>query len=120
LTSTKEDLEQSKVLSNLRTVRFAISQFAPFFCFYVETEKSISDLESVVISKLNDKVEWIASHINEVGKFFKVSNVNEFTVEGVFVTNSLIYYNFFSRFPIIPLDKLLRYIEGSDRMCVIS
>lgn len=53
LISTKEDLEQSKVLSNLRTVRFAISQFAPFFCFYVETDKSISDLESVVISKLN-------------------------------------------------------------------
>lgn len=53
LTYNKEDLEQSKVLRNLRTVRFAISQFAPIFSFYVKDDMSVTDLEVVVISKLN-------------------------------------------------------------------
>lgn len=53
LTSDKEDIDQSKVLSNLRTVRFAVSQFAPIFSYYVETDKPITELNSVVISKLN-------------------------------------------------------------------
>lgn len=69
--------------------------------------------------KLHDKVEWIKSHKKEVGKFFK-ANIDEYAVEGLFVSNSLIYYNFFSVFPIIPLDKVTRYIATSDRMCVIS
>lgn len=53
LTYNKEDIEQSKVLSNLRTVRFAISQFARIFGYYVNLDKPITELESVVISKLN-------------------------------------------------------------------
>ena len=53
LTYNNEDLEQSKVLSNLRTVRFAISQFAPIFNFYVKEDTPIADLDAVVISKLN-------------------------------------------------------------------
>lgn len=53
LTSNIEDLEQSRILSNLRTVRFSISQFAPIFSHYVKADKPIVDLESVVISKLN-------------------------------------------------------------------
>ncbi len=69
--------------------------------------------------KLSDKVEWIASHKTEVGKYFRINNIDEYTVEGIFVTNSLIYYNFFSVFPIIPLDRLILYIETLDRMCVI-
>lgn len=69
--------------------------------------------------KLNDKVEWVSSHKRDVGKFFKVSDIDQYSVEGIFVTNSLIYYNFYSSFPIIPLDKLLQYIVTSNRMCVI-
>lgn len=53
LSSDKEDLEQSKILSNLRTVRFAISQFAPIFSYYVNRDRHITDLETIVISKLN-------------------------------------------------------------------
>ncbi len=70
--------------------------------------------------KLNDKVEWIKSHKKEVSKFFKIPNLEEYTVEGVFVTNSLIYYNFFSEYPIIPLDKILQYFTSSNRMCVLT
>lgn len=69
--------------------------------------------------KLNDKVEWVATHIKDVGKFFRLSDLDQYSVEGLFVTNSLIYYSFFSDFPIIPLDKLIQFIKTSDRLCVL-
>lgn len=107
------------LIDNIRKTIFVIDAKCTKTKFYFQSftnDKSTFEEYSI---KLSDKVEWIASHKIEVGKFFRMSNINEYTVEGLFVTNSLIYYNFFSIFPIIPLDKLIRYIETLDRMCVI-
>lgn len=108
------------IIDTKRKIIFVIDAKCTKTKFYFQSFANDKDTFEKYSIKLNDKVEWISSHKNEVGKFFKVSNIHEYTVEGVFVTNSLIYYNFFSHFPIIPLDKLLSYIEESDRMCVIA
>lgn len=107
------------LMDDIRKIIFVIDAKCTKTKFYFQSftnDKSTFEEYSI---KLNDKIEWISTHKNEVGKFFKVPNINDYTVEGLFVTNSLLYYNFFSKFPIIPLDKLIRYIETTDRMCVI-
>ncbi|MDE6538135.1 MAG: KAP family NTPase [Muribaculaceae bacterium] len=52
LMSEKDNYEQAKILSNLRTIRFAISQFAPIFNYYTEKKESVDSLDSVTLSKL--------------------------------------------------------------------
>lgn len=87
--------------------------------FYFQTfNKDKSTFENYSV-KLKDKVQWVSLHKSEVGKYFKMTNIEDYSVKGIFVTNSLIYYSFFSEFPIIPLDKLINFIEASDRMCVV-
>ena len=87
--------------------------------FYFQTfNKDKSTFKNYSV-KLNDKVQWVSLHKSEVGKYFKMTNIEDYSVKGIFVTNSLIYYSFFSEFPIIPLDKLIKFIETSDRMCVV-
>lgn len=71
-------------------------------------------------TKLEDKVNWISTHKNVVAQFFKKDSFDDFKVEGVFVTNSLIFYGFFSSIPIIPLDKLLSYLEKRDMTALID
>lgn len=107
------------LIDTIRKVIFVIEAKCTKTKFYFQSfnnDKSTFDNYSI---KLKDKVQWVESHKNEVGKFFKVPNLGQYSVNGLFVTNSLIYYNFFSDIPIIPLDKLRLYIETSDRMCVI-
>jgi len=107
------------LIDNIRKIIFVIDAKCTKTKFYFQSftnDKSTFEDYSI---KLSDKVEWIASHKTEVGKYFRINNIDEYTVEGIFVTNSLIYYNFFSVFPIIPLDRLILYIETLDRMCVI-
>lgn len=84
-----------------------------FQCF--AKDKSTFDKYSV---KLQDKVQWVANHKDEVGKYFK-TNLQEYSVLGFFVTNSLIYYHFFADFPIIPIDKVLDFIKSRDRLSVV-
>lgn len=52
LTSEKDNHEQAKILSNLRTIRFALSQFAPIFNYYTGKTESVDTLDSVTLSKL--------------------------------------------------------------------
>lgn len=53
LKAEKTDLEQAHVLSNLRTIRFALSQYAPIFCYYIDKDDNIAELDDIVLSKLN-------------------------------------------------------------------
>lgn len=53
LSAEDVDLEQSKVLSNLRTIRFALSQYAPIFSYYVDKDIPIAEVDDIVLSKLN-------------------------------------------------------------------
>lgn len=64
--------------------------------------------------KLTDKVNWIKNNKTAVAHYFKIDSLDDFTVEGFFVSNSLIYFGFFSDIPIIPLDKLLVYLDKKD------
>lgn len=64
--------------------------------------------------KLTDKVNWIKNNKSIVAQYFKIDSLDDFSVEGLFVSNSLIYFGFFSDIPIIPLDKLLVYLEKKD------
>lgn len=52
LISEKDNYEQTKILSNLRIIRFAISQFAPIFTHYTENKERVDTLDSVTLSKL--------------------------------------------------------------------
>lgn len=64
--------------------------------------------------KLTDKVNWIKNNKNVVAQYFKIDSLDDFSVEGFFVSNSLIYFGFFSNMPIIPLDKLMVYLDKKD------
>lgn len=61
--------------------------------------------------KLADKVNWINNNKNIVAQYFGLDFLSDYKVEGFFVSNSLIYFGFFSDIPIIPFDKLLDYLE---------
>lgn len=107
------------LIDTIRQVIYVIEAKCTKTKYYFQSfnnDKSTFDDYSI---KLNDKVQWVESHKYEVGNFFKVPNLAQYSVNGLFVTNSLIYYNFFSDIPIIPLDKLRLYIDTSDRMCVV-
>lgn len=87
--------------------------------FYFQSFPKDKDIFLGYSIKLQDKTEWVATHLNDVAKEFKLDNLNGYKVEGLFVTNSLIFYGFFSDYPIIPLDKLLLYFQTGNRLCVI-
>lgn len=70
--------------------------------------------------KLHDKVNWINSHKNVVAQFFKLPSLDDYNVVGIFVSNSLIYFGFFSNTPIIPLDKLFSYFDKKDIKAIIQ
>lgn len=70
--------------------------------------------------KLHDKVNWIAAHKNVVAQFFKLTSLDDYRVEGIFVSNSLIYFGFFSNTPIVPLDKLLSYFDKRDAKAILQ
>lgn len=82
--------------------------------FFFQTFLSDKQAFQKYAVKLTDKVNWITNNKNVVAQFFKIENLDDFTVEGLFVSNSLIYFGFFSEIPIIPLDKLLVYLEKKD------
>lgn len=81
-----------------------------FFQTFLSDKQSFQKYEI----KLMDKMNWIKGNKNVVAQFFKIDSLDDFSVEGFFVSNSLIYYGFFSDIPIIPLDKLLAYLEKKE------
>lgn len=70
--------------------------------------------------KLTDKLNWISSNKDIVAKFFKLSNLSDFSVDAFFVSNSLVFYNFFSEYPIIPLDNMHLYLSTKNRFCMLQ
>lgn len=53
LNNTSSDQELNKSLSNLRTIRFALSQFLPFFEHFVDSVREFEDIPDIVIQKLS-------------------------------------------------------------------
>ncbi len=53
LSNTTSDQELNKSLSNLRTIRFALSQFLPFFEHFVDSVREFEDIPNTVIQKLS-------------------------------------------------------------------
>lgn len=88
--------------------------------FFFQTFLSDKEAFQKYEVKLVDKVNWVKSNKNIVAQFFKIDNLDDYLVEGIFVSNSLIYFGFFSDIPIIPLDRLLLYLEKRDRNVMLG
>lgn len=52
LQAPENDIDLQEALSNLRTIRYAISQFVPFFDFYTKGIVNIDNLDSISFNKL--------------------------------------------------------------------
>lgn len=68
--------------------------------------------------KLSFKVDWIEKHLSDIGKEFKC-NCSSFSVQGLFVTETFVYYSMHSKFPIIPIAYLERYFNSNDKICFL-
>lgn len=82
--------------------------------FFFQTFQSDKEYFEEYRIKLNDKIDWVRDHKDIVAKYFKLTSLEDYTVEGFFVSNSLIYFGFFSTIPIIPLDKLIQFLKEKD------
>jgi hypothetical protein len=69
--------------------------------------------------KLNYKVNWVKSNLDLLCIEFKCDDISQYSVEGFFVTDNLVYYSLFSKFPIIPITNLLAYLSTHDRYCFL-
>lgn len=60
--------------------------------------------------KLSFKVDWVKKHLYDVGLEFGC-DCSGYSVQGIFVTETFVYYCIMSEFPIIPIAWLNAYIE---------
>ena len=61
-------------------------------------------------TKLANKIDWISNHKSDLAKELQI-DLSLFTVEGLFITNSYVYYGNYSRYPIIAIDFLNGYFD---------
>ena len=69
--------------------------------------------------KLSYKIEWLRQNIQLLCRQIKRKDIENYTVEGFFVTDNLVYYSLFSRYPIIPISNVLDYLKTCDRYCFL-
>lgn len=68
--------------------------------------------------KLSFKVDWIQNHLYDVSKAFGC-DCSDYSVQGIFVTETFVYYSISSQFPIIPIAWFNAYIETNDKLCFL-
>ena len=68
--------------------------------------------------KLSFKVDWVKKHLYDVGQEFGC-DCSGYSVQGIFVTETFVYYSIMSEFPIIPIAWLNAYIETNDKLCFL-
>ena len=69
--------------------------------------------------KLSYKIEWVRQNIQLLCRQIRRKDIENYTVEGFFVTDNLVYYSLFSRYPIIPISNVLDYLKTCDRYCFL-
>ena len=70
-------------------------------------------------NKLEHKIQWITNNINLLSTQLNKPVLMNYNVDGFFVTDNLVYYSLFSKFPIIPVSNLLEYISSNNRYCFL-
>ncbi len=70
-------------------------------------------------NKLEHKIQWITNNINLLSTQLNKPVLMDYNVDGFFVTDNLVYYSLFSKFPIIPVSNLLEYISSNNRYCFL-
>lgn len=68
--------------------------------------------------KLSFKVDWIQKHRHDVSREFG-ADCSSYSVQGIFVTETFVYYSIVSEFPIIPIAWLDVYLETNDKFCFL-
>lgn len=68
--------------------------------------------------KLSFKVDWVKKHLYDVGQEFGC-DYSGYSVQGIFVTETFVYYSIMSEFPIIPIAWLNAYIETNNKLCFL-
>lgn len=69
--------------------------------------------------KLAYKINWLADNIELLAGDMKRTDILNYKVDGFFITDNLVYYSLFSRFPIVPVSNLGEYILTKDRYCFL-
>jgi len=81
-----------------------------------EPEKKGSEKrEDLLVSFLKD-AHFVFAII--VGQEFGC-DCSGYSVQGIFVTETFVYYSIMSEFPIIPIAWLNAYIETNDKLCFL-
>ena len=65
--------------------------------------------------KLSYKINWVENHLSDVAKDFKIKDLSSFNIKGFFVTDSFTYYSLESKYPIIPIKKLTRFLNRENK-----
>lgn len=68
--------------------------------------------------KLSFKVDWIQKHLYDVSKEFGC-DCSDYSVQGLFVTETFVFYSISSKFPIIPVAWLGYYLKTNNRLCFL-
>ena len=84
--------------------------------FFADYSKFIGD--KGYDEKLSFKVDWIQKHLYDVSREFEC-DCSDYSVQGLYVTETFVFYSITSEFPIIPVAWLGRYIETNDSLCFL-
>ena len=96
--------------AKLMKTRYHLQSFAADRSKFIK-EKGYDD-------KLSFKVDWIQKHLYDVSKEFGC-DCSDYSVQGLFVTETFVYYSILSQFPIIPIVWLDAYIATNDKLCFL-
>ena len=88
LQSPENDTILQEALSNLRTIRFAISQFSPIFNFYTRGIEDINSLDEICLTKLIIIWRFILAICIEY-KMGALSNYNEYDLDKAMIMSYL-------------------------------
>ena len=97
--------------AKLMKTRYHLQSFAADRSKFIK-EKGYDD-------KLSFKVDWIQKHLYDVSKEFGC-DCSDYSVQGLFVTETFVYYSILSQFPIIPIAWLDAYIATNDKLCFLQ
>jgi len=109
------------VIDDLKHVVFVIDAKLIKTRYHLQSfaaDKSKFAQEGGYDEKLSFKVDWVKKHLYDVGLEFGCDCLG-YSVQGIFVTETFVYYCIMSEFPIIPIAWLNAYIETNDKLCFL-
>lgn len=82
------------------------------FPTFAADKQSFTEKGNCYENKLGYKLDWVSNHLPDIQRELKLdSDITNYRTEAYFITNSFTFYSLFSKYSIVALQNLEKYLE---------